>query len=294
VYKHQFTVDLPSNCFYLRNTDPTLSANKKSNMYMPNLTSLLFLLGILPVVLSHLEYHEGFSASEFANNAVPHPEAIDVGSMYTAETVAFYEKLDITVLHEESPRVLWVEKFFTEADCDLLKDISDPKFERSTVSGFDGEDMHKLSDVRTSSGAWLSRSATDPVIQRFVDRVSRFTDIPKDHGESIQVLKYEVGQEYEPHWDYFDPAQFSQFLTNGGQRVVSVLCFLNNVTGGGETVFPKIDLKVSPKKGGAVAWYNINLKDKTLDPQSLHGGAPVKQGTKYVAVQWMRELKANY
>ncbi len=44
-----------------------------------------------------------------------------------------------------------------------------------------------------------------------------------DHGEGLQVLHYEVGQKYEPHYDYF----LDTFNTkNGGQRIATVLMYL--------------------------------------------------------------------
>ena len=44
-----------------------------------------------------------------------------------------------------------------------------------------------------------------------------------EHGEGLQILHYEVGQKYEPHYDYF----LDEFNTkNGGQRIATVLMYL--------------------------------------------------------------------
>lgn len=44
-----------------------------------------------------------------------------------------------------------------------------------------------------------------------------------EHGEGLQILHYEVGQKYEPHYDYFS----DEFNTkNGGQRIATVLMYL--------------------------------------------------------------------
>lgn len=44
-----------------------------------------------------------------------------------------------------------------------------------------------------------------------------------EHGEGLQILHYEVGQKYEPHFDYFA----DEFNTkNGGQRIATVLMYL--------------------------------------------------------------------
>ena len=44
-----------------------------------------------------------------------------------------------------------------------------------------------------------------------------------EHGEGLQILHYEVGQKYEPHYDYFSDEFNTQ---NGGQRIATVLMYL--------------------------------------------------------------------
>lgn len=62
-----------------------------------------------------------------------------------------------------------------------------------------------------------------------------FLCCPSENGESMQILHYENGQKYEPHFDYFhDQAN----LQLGGHRIATVLMYLSNVVKGGETVFP--------------------------------------------------------
>jgi hypothetical protein len=60
-----------------------------------------------------------------------------------------------------------------------------------------------------------------------------------ENGEDIQVLRYEHGQKYDPHFDYFaDKVN----IARGGHRVATVLMYLTNVTKGGETVFPNAEV----------------------------------------------------
>lgn len=44
-----------------------------------------------------------------------------------------------------------------------------------------------------------------------------------EHGEPLHVIRYAVGQYYEPHVDYFEE-EFS--LVNGGQRIATMLMYL--------------------------------------------------------------------
>ncbi|KAL2940319.1 putative prolyl 4-hydroxylase 3 [Bienertia sinuspersici] len=158
------------------------------------------------------------------------------------------------------------------------------------------------SRVRTSSGTFLPRGR-DKIIRTIEQRIADFTFLPADHGEGLQVLHYEAGQKYEPHFDYF----LEEYSTaNGGQRIATVLMYLSDVEEGGETVFPsakgnvsdipywnelsecgKGGLSVKPKRGDALLFWSMK-PDASLDPLSLHAGCPVIRGDKWSATKWIR------
>jgi prolyl 4-hydroxylase len=111
---------------------------------------------------------------------------------------------------------------------------------------------------------------------------------PLENGEGLQVLRYGPGAEYKPHYDYFDPAHSGTplILKRGGQRVASLVCYLNTPEHGGETVFPDVQLEVAPVRGNAVFFSYDRAHPAT---RTLHGGAPVVAGEKWVATKWLRE-----
>ncbi|CAH9118128.1 unnamed protein product [Cuscuta europaea] len=83
----------------------------------------------------------------------------------------------------------------------------------------------KDSRVRTSSGMFLKRGR-DQVVNSIEKRIADYTFIPVENGEGLQVLHYEVGQKYEPHFDYF----LDDFNTkNGGQRIATLLMYLTEI-----------------------------------------------------------------
>jgi hypothetical protein len=55
---------------------------------------------------------------------------------------------------------------------------------------------------------------------------------------------------------------------------------LNDVSSGGRTVFPDLDLSIRPQKGMAVLWFNKWLNG-SVDFRALHGGCPVLGGEKW-------------
>ncbi|XP_059292997.1 probable prolyl 4-hydroxylase 10 [Lycium ferocissimum] len=205
------------------------------------------------------------------------------------------------------PRAYVYHNFLSKEECEYLISLAKPHMQKSSVvDSATGKSMD--SRVRTSSGTFLARGR-DKVIRDIEKRIADFTFIPAEHGEGLQILHYEVGQKYEPHYDYF----LDEFNTkNGGQRIATVLMYLSDVEEGGETVFPaakgnysavpwwnelsecgKGGLSVKPKMGDALLFWSMK-PDATLDPSSLHGGCPVIKGNKWSSTKWMRvhEYKA--
>lgn len=156
------------------------------------------------------------------------------------------------------------------------------------------------SEVRTSSGMFLGKNQ-DEVVERVEKRIAAWTFLPPENGESIQILHYENGQKYEPHFDYFHDKANQEL---GGHRVITVLMYLSNIEKGGETVFPnseekysqpkddtwsdcaKYGFSVKPRKGDALLFFSLNPNAST-DTRSLHGSCPVIEGEKWSATKWI-------
>jgi prolyl 4-hydroxylase len=115
---------------------------------------------------------------------------------------------------------------------------------------------------------------------------------PVDNGEGFQILHYGVGGEYTPHFDYFPPEQpgSATHISRGGQRVSTLVMYLNDVEEGGETTFPDVGLSVSPRAGSAVYFRYFNGAGQ-IDPLTLHAGAPVLAGEKWIMTKWMRQFR---
>lgn len=196
------------------------------------------------------------------------------------------------------PRIFLFRKLLTVDECDALMNLSRPRLYRSGVSNaLTG--ASEQSDVRTSSGMFFGRGETE-LIKTIEDRLAKWTMLPADNGEGIQVLHYEKTQKYDPHHDYFS---FEAGEDNGGNRMATVLMYLTDVEEGGETVFPKVPAPKSqtsanyskcamqglankPQQGDAVLFWSIR-PDGTFDSKSLHGSCPVIKGEKWSATKWI-------
>lgn len=189
----------------------------------------------------------------------------------------------------DSPRIYECPSFLEESECDQIILEAKPSLERSTVIDVNSS-RSVLDNRRTSLGTFIPHYDEISAIQKIRKVMEKITGIPRINGEGLQVLYYSVGAEYQPHYDYFDPIfpGGAIHLRRGGQRVATVLVYLNTPEKGGETVFPKANIHIKPKKGKAILFYNLDVQGN-LDSNSLHGGAPVISGEKWIATLWLRE-----
>jgi prolyl 4-hydroxylase len=184
------------------------------------------------------------------------------------------------------PRVVVFGGLLSHEECDQLVDLSRTRLARSetVVNATGGSEVNT---ARTSDGMFFGR-AEFALCELIEQRIAALVNWPATHGEGLQVLRYRPGAEYQAHHDYFDPAQpgASTILSRGGQRVGTVVMYLNTPERGGATTFPDAGLAVNPVKGNAV-FFNYDRPHPATG--TLHGGAPVLQGEKWVATKWLRQ-----
>jgi prolyl 4-hydroxylase len=218
-----------------------------------------------------------------AATRVPAPAFFD-----HATSVWLHDRQVRIVMSMRDPRVVVLADFLSDEECDQMIAQARVRLARSeTVNvGTGGSEVH---EARTSEGMFFTR-AESPFIERIEARLAALTQWPLENGEGLQVLRYQPGAEYKPHYDYFDPAQpgTPAILKRGGQRVATVLMYLNTPEQGGATVFPDARLDVAAQRGHAV-FFSYDRPDPAT--RSLHGGAPVLAGEKWVATKWLRQAR---
>ncbi len=185
-----------------------------------------------------------------------------------------------------APDLLVFENFLSEAECLALIEAAAPRLERSQTVALDtgGEEINA---ARTSDGMFFTRGE-NAIVARIEARIARLLGWPLENGEGLQVLRYRPGAEYQPHYDYFDPAEpgTPAILARGGQRVATFIMYLQAPEQGGATVFPDVRLQVAPQRGHAVFF---SYSQAHPCSHTLHGGMPVLAGEKWIATKWLRE-----
>ena len=199
-------------------------------------------------------------------------------------TVAGHTVKVLTTL--DHPRVVVLGGFLSDDECAGLMALARPRLTRSeTVDNATGGS--EVNAARTSEGMFFERGEHE-LIRRIEQRIADLLRWPLVNGEGLQILRYRPGAEYRPHHDYFDPAHSGtpRILQRGGQRVGTLVMYLNTPEGGGATTFPDVGLQVAPVRGNAVFFSYERAHPST---KTLHGGAPVTAGEKWVATKWLRQ-----
>jgi prolyl 4-hydroxylase len=219
------------------------------------------------------------------------PAAVPVPEPLLDESPALLDGRDrqVSVLMAMAqPRIVVFGNLLSDEECEALIAAAEPRMARSlTVATKTGSE--EVNDDRTSDGMFFQRGES-PLLQRIEQRIARLLQWPIENGEGLQMLHYRPGTEYKPHYDYFDPTEpgTPTIVKRGGQRVGTLVMYLNTPEKGGGTVFPDVHLEVAPQRGNAVFFSYERPHPST---RTLHGGAPVLAGHKWIATKWLRERK---
>ena len=203
-------------------------------------------------------------------------------------TIQTADRTITVALRMQRPVIAVLESVLSAEECDQLIELARPRLTPSTVvdpvTGINTVAAH-----RNSEGMFFRLEET-PFVARLDRRISQLMNFPLVNGEGLQVLRYGPGAQSTPHFDFLIPgnAANQQSLARSGQRVSSLVIYLNDVAAGGETVFPEAALSVCAHKGHAVYFEYCNDANQ-LDHLTLHAGAPVIAGEKWALTKWMRQ-----
>jgi prolyl 4-hydroxylase len=164
----------------------------------------------------------------------------------------------------------------------IIKTAKDSFKESETVGGFN-------TNIRKSKTKWLYKD--DPVVYNIIKRIATLTGNNMDNAEPLQVVQYEPGGFYNDHHDSCcdDQEACTEFVQNGGQRVLTVLIYLNDAFTGGATRFSTLNEDIKPDKYSGIIFRPLADNTNMCHPLGLHKGTPVISGVKYVCNIWFRE-----
>lgn len=173
----------------------------------------------------------------------------------------------------------------SQDEANYILEKSKDNFEDSNIlSG------HETS-VRKSKTCWLSKE--DPTVRNIIQRICNIDNIPFDNAEDLQVVKYQPNGYYNEHYDSCceDTDVCKEFLSRGGNRIVTMVIYLNDGFQGGATKFIKMNKEIKPEKYSGILFYTMNKNKDKCHSLSMHAGLPITSGEKYIANVWLRESK---
>ncbi len=184
-----------------------------------------------------------------------------------------------------SPKIeLFQFKRFVDAELqsELIR-LIDKDRRPSTVADPNGDDYFRTSET-------CDLDPAEPAVEQLETLLANLNEIDPTYGEPVQGQRYEMGQEFKAHTDYFTPGgpDYEKFCSVAGQRTWTFMIYLNDVEAGGATRFKAINKTFKPEPGKLLCWNNRS-PDGSVNPATLHHGMKVRKGLKYVITKWYRE-----
>jgi prolyl 4-hydroxylase len=205
----------------------------------------------------------------------PAPADADLARLLRHPRVQRFPGRDLTLL---------IQKHFLSAvECAGLIARIDAQRRPSTIADPNGDDYFRTSETCDLSNA-------DPFVAAIDAQIAEWVGIDAAYGEYLQGQRYDLGQEFKPHTDYFEPngADYAKFCSVAGNRTWTVMIYLDQPKAGGATRFTKVGKTIQPEPGKLLAWNN-RLPDGSPNPASMHHGMKVRAGVKHVITKWFRE-----
>eukprot|EP01023_Acetabularia_acetabulum_P001113 TRINITY_DN10416_c0_g1_i4.p1 TRINITY_DN10416_c0_g1~~TRINITY_DN10416_c0_g1_i4.p1 ORF type:complete len:467 (-),score=23.22 TRINITY_DN10416_c0_g1_i4:201-1601(-) len=205
------------------------------------------------------------------------------------------------LIHEEphvfkvcnKPSILCVENFLSSEECQQFIQLAKPHLSPSLVQS------GGLTNHRKSSSMFFIEDLKQLQIVKIVEkRLQNLINLPivldgytkQKPQETLQVIHYKQGEFYRPHLDNKDNQQPT--------RAATIIVYLNDVQEGGCTNFKLAQhllsykqqgLKIHPKAGRLILFWNREKNCYVQDLQTLHEAEPVIKGEKWILTRWFKD-----
>jgi prolyl 4-hydroxylase len=204
---------------------------------------------------------------------------------------AFVRPRPTQIVHA-TPHIRISRAFFSARECRQLIDNAQSRLARATVyAQYRTESIHDA--ARTNSEARFDLANLSVLVVLLRARIANTIGAPLTNFEPATVLHYAPGQAFEPHFDFLDPALpgHREDLAVRGQRIATVLVYLNEGYESGETAFPNIGWRFRGAPGDMLVFANVD-RAGAPDRLTFHAGLPPTRGEKWLLSQWVRDRRS--
>lgn len=188
----------------------------------------------------------------------------------------------------DNPRIGIVETFASPALCRWLIARGRPYLKPAQIDDL-SSGRPAYDSARTNSTADLALTEMDVVMHLLRARMLALAGPAAIAMEGSAILHYQPGQQFLPHYDFLDPSVpgFTEQVAQFGQRVLTILIYLNDGYDGGETEFPVLGWRYKGRTGDALLFWNVDAAGRP-DRLTLHAGTAPISGEKWLLSQWVR------
>lgn len=191
-----------------------------------------------------------------------------------------------------SPRLAQARGFATLEECAHLVGKAAPLLTQARNYASAGSSNDEAELVQFSGvGAPIKVLDADPVMRMLEQRLAQLAQWPVQAMEPCSIIRYQAGQQYAPHVDYFTDDQIERNRVErrdaSGQRMATFLLYLVVPESGGQTHYHAPGISVSGEPGMGLIHYNTTL-DGAVDPASRHSGSTIIAGEKWL---WRSTLR---
>jgi len=186
----------------------------------------------------------------------------------------------------KDPWLIVFDSLLTPDECDRVYEEAGTNFQRSGELGSSSNGPMETQHRTSETSFCIEECHELEIVQSIRTKVFELFNyqIPENNYEFLQLVRYGEGKYYREHHDSNE--QYVEMPM--GPRILTFFFYLNEVEEGGETSFPRLDVKVKPKKGRAVLWANMRDDDiHRNDLRTIHAALPVIKGFKKAANFWI-------
>lgn len=225
-----------------------------------------------------------------ADGSVPalYPAAVDAPDIVTQErrAVLAMDGAQPSIAFEQYfPRIVLLDKFLSDVECAALCAQGMELLAPAEI--IQQGNLSRQDTIRSSFTARFPEQYSD-LVSQVERRITQLVDWPTENSESLQIQRYAPGQQYIPHFDFFEnpDAKSDEFVTQGGQRLATLIIYLKAPEAGGATYFPTLGLRVAARVGSALFF---SYPDASVSNGTMHCGEPVIAGEKWILTKWFRQ-----
>jgi prolyl 4-hydroxylase len=187
------------------------------------------------------------------------------------------------------PRILVIRGFASAPECDWLVEAAQPRLRPAQIYDPQTGEGLEAGNIRNNSAAAFGVLETGLLLCALRSRLKSCLALDGHEFEPPMVLRYETGQQFAPHFDFIDPDQpgLREDIRTKGQRVATLLIYLNDDYTGGQTNFDVLDYAFKGAKGDALIFWNTDAQGHP-DRRTRHAGMAPLSGEKWILSQWIR------